>query len=151
MQLGDVTHVTHMHSCLVAAPFPRSLLDAGIKGVWSLRPSWTNSYDSHLVLSFAGETRVLGIGKDDLLHDAVIDGFDARSQTLLAATTLHDEKLQVCCGHWVERGWGGGPQDGVRAGMSCAGLVIGTSKHNWQGCVHTHSHGEGRMEALSLG
>ncbi|KAF6263102.1 mono-functional DNA-alkylating methyl methanesulfonate N-term-domain-containing protein, partial [Scenedesmus sp. NREL 46B-D3] len=67
----------------------------GIKGVWSLRSSWMDAYDSHLVLSFVGETRLLAISEEDVLDEATIAGFDGDSQTLLAATTLHDQLLQV--------------------------------------------------------
>jgi hypothetical protein len=68
---------------------------AGIKGVWSLRSSWMDAYDSHLVLSFVGETRLLAISEEDVLDEASIAGVDGGSQTLLAATTLHDQLLQV--------------------------------------------------------
>ncbi|WIA28317.1 hypothetical protein OEZ86_010868 [Tetradesmus obliquus] len=67
----------------------------GIKGVWSLRASWMDAFDSHLVLSFVGETRLLAISEEDVLDEASIPGFDGDSQTLLAATTLHDQLLQV--------------------------------------------------------
>eukprot|EP00878_Enallax_costatus_P005870 GHUV01006158.1.p1 GENE.GHUV01006158.1~~GHUV01006158.1.p1 ORF type:complete len:800 (+),score=216.97 GHUV01006158.1:186-2585(+) len=67
----------------------------GIKGIWSLRRSWMDAYDSHLVLSFVGETRLLAISEEDVLDEATIEGFDSDSQTLLAATTLHDQLLQV--------------------------------------------------------
>lgn len=65
-----------------------------------------DAYDSHLVLSFVGETRLLAISEEDVLDEAVIPGFDGDSQTLLAATTLHDHLLQVrlVCG-WVGVGW----------------------------------------------
>lgn len=70
-------------------------MTAGIKGVWSLRASWMDAFDSHLVLSFVGETRLLAISEEDVLDEASIPGFDGDSQTLLAATTLHDQLLQV--------------------------------------------------------
>lgn len=60
-----------------------------------------DAFDSHLVLSFVGETRLLAISEEDVLDEAAIPGFDADSQTLLAATTLHDHLLQV--GGWVGR------------------------------------------------
>jgi hypothetical protein len=61
-----------------------------------------DAYDSHLVLSFVGETRLLAISEEDVLDEATIAGFDGDSQTLLAATTRHDQLLQVrrvaaCC------------------------------------------------------
>lgn len=59
-----------------------------------------DAYDSHLVLSFVGETRLLAISEEDVLDEAVIAGFDSDSQTLLAATTLHDQLLQVCSQLW---------------------------------------------------
>jgi hypothetical protein len=54
-----------------------------------------DAFDSHLVLSFVGETRLLAISEEDVLDEAAIEGFDADSQTLLSATTLHDHLLQV--------------------------------------------------------
>jgi DNA damage-binding protein 1 len=54
-----------------------------------------DAYDSHLVLSFVGETRLLAISEEDVLDEATIAGIDGDSQTLLAATTLHDQLLQV--------------------------------------------------------
>ena len=63
-----------------------------------------DAYDSHLVLSFVGETRLLAISEEDVLDEAIIPGFDGDSQTLLAATTLHDHLLQVC---WAAVGSGG--------------------------------------------
>jgi DNA damage-binding protein 1 len=71
---------------------------AGIKGVWSLRKGWMDAYDSHLVLSFVGETRLLAISDEDVLDEATIAGFDSDRQTLLAATTLYDQLLQVGTG-----------------------------------------------------
>lgn len=83
--------------------------------MWSVRSSWLDTYDSHLVLSFVGETRLLAISEEDVLDEAVIPGFDGDSQTLLAATTLHDHLLQVgfVCGAAGVEGsrndvWGGG-------------------------------------------
>lgn len=67
----------------------------GVKGIWSLRRSWMDAYDSHLVLSFVGETRLLAISEEDVLDEATIEGFDSDTQTLLAATTQHDQLLQV--------------------------------------------------------
>lgn len=37
-------------------------------------------YDTYLVLSFVGETRVLGLNEDDELDEADIEGFDAQVQ-----------------------------------------------------------------------
>jgi hypothetical protein len=56
-----------------------------------------DAYDSHLVLSFVGETRCLAISEEDVLDEAPIPGFDGDSQTLLAATSAHDHLLQVWC------------------------------------------------------
>jgi DNA damage-binding protein 1 len=64
--------------------------------MWRLRSGWLDAYDSHLVLSFVGETRLLAISEDDVLDEAVLPGIDGTRQTLLAATTLHDQLLQVC-------------------------------------------------------
>jgi DNA damage-binding protein 1 len=39
-------------------------------------------YDTHLVLSFVSETRILAMNEDDELDEADIDGFDTNSQVM---------------------------------------------------------------------
>ena len=56
---------------------------AGIKGMWSLRASYMDAFDTYLVLAFVGETRVLGINSDDELDEAELPGFNADSQVLM--------------------------------------------------------------------
>lgn len=51
----------------------------GIRGLWSLRGSFEDSFDSFLVLTFVGETRLLAINEDDELEEAEPEGFDADS------------------------------------------------------------------------
>lgn len=53
---------------------------AGIKGAWSLKASSSDAFDKFLVLTFVGETRVLGITDDDELDEAELPGFDADAQ-----------------------------------------------------------------------
>lgn len=67
----------------------------GIKGVWSLRSAFMDAHNAYLVLTFVGETRVLGLNADDELDEAELPGFDADAQTLWCGTLLHDQWLQV--------------------------------------------------------
>lgn len=107
--MTSVCHQTHVKAWDTSSvPVHRSqqmlpcnasyLVYTGIKGIWSLRRSWMDAYDSHLVLSFVGETRLLAISEEDVLDEATIEGFDSDSQTILAAITLHDQLLQVMLG-----------------------------------------------------
>ena len=56
----------------------------GVKGCWSLRKgdAATHPSDTHLVVSFAGETRILAIDDDDELAETEFRGFSANEQTL---------------------------------------------------------------------
>lgn len=55
-------------------------LTTGIRGIWSLKASSMDAYDTYLVLTFVGETRVLAITPDDELDEAELSGFDAEAQ-----------------------------------------------------------------------
>jgi DNA damage-binding protein 1 len=52
----------------------------GIRGLWSLRPSTSDAFDSFMVLTFVGETRLLAMNDEDELEEAEPEGFDADSQ-----------------------------------------------------------------------
>jgi len=54
---------------------------SGIKGVWSIRDSFEDVFDTMLVQSFVGETRILGI-KDEEMDEVNVSGFDGSSLTL---------------------------------------------------------------------
>ena len=64
---------------------------AGIKGIWNLRKSSSDSFDSYLVLAFVGETRILEINTEDELDEAEIEGFDAEQQVHV----LHDSSITL--------------------------------------------------------
>ena len=53
---------------------------SGIRGLWSLRAQFNHDYDSFLVLTFVGETRLLAINEDDELEEGEPEGFDAEAQ-----------------------------------------------------------------------
>jgi hypothetical protein len=59
-----------------------------------------DAYDTHLVLSFVGETRFLALNEDDELDEAEIRGFDATSQVRLCACVptafLSRPRFQPC-------------------------------------------------------
>lgn len=67
----------------------------GIKGIWSLRSTYMDAFDTYLVLTFIGETRILGLNQEDELDEADIPGFDSDNQTLWCGNVLHDQLLQV--------------------------------------------------------
>ena len=48
------------------------------------RSTFMDAYDKFLVLSFVGETRVLGLNDDDELDEADIQGFCSTSQVRLS-------------------------------------------------------------------
>jgi hypothetical protein len=48
-----------------------------------------DAYDKFLVLSFVGETRVLGLNDDDELDEADIQGFSSSSQVRVSSLHAH--------------------------------------------------------------
>jgi DNA damage-binding protein 1 len=66
----------------------------GIKGIWSLRKSFGSQWDSFLVQSFVGETRVLAID-DEEMGEHEIPGFDADVQTLFCGNMAGDVMVQI--------------------------------------------------------
>lgn len=51
----------------------------GVKGLWSLKNSLLDQSDPYLVISFANETRLLGMNIQDELDEVDLDGFDTSS------------------------------------------------------------------------
>ena len=66
------------------------LVSAGIKGIWNLQKSSSDSFDTYLVLAFVGETRILEINAEDELDEAEIEGFDAEQQVHTSLLPAHD-------------------------------------------------------------
>lgn len=69
----------------------------GIKGLWSLRCSTSDVYDTFLVVSFINETRVLAMNMEDELEETEIEGFYAQAQTLFCQNAINDQLVQVEC------------------------------------------------------
>ncbi|KAL5731679.1 DNA damage-binding protein 1a [Ranunculus cassubicifolius] len=67
----------------------------GIKGMWSLRSSTDDPFDTFLVVSFISETRILAMNPDDELEETEIEGFDSGVQTLFCHDAVHNQLLQV--------------------------------------------------------
>ncbi|KAK1280307.1 DNA damage-binding protein 1 [Acorus gramineus] len=67
----------------------------GIKGLWSLRSSTDDIYDTFLVVSFISETRILAMNTDDELEETEIEGFDSQTQTLFCGDAVHNQLVQV--------------------------------------------------------
>ena len=51
-----------------------------MRGIWSLKATSMDAFDTFLVLTFVGETRILAINSDDELDEAEIEGFDSEAQ-----------------------------------------------------------------------
>ncbi|GMH41385.1 hypothetical protein BSKO_09295 [Bryopsis sp. KO-2023] len=67
----------------------------GIKGLWSLKKSISDEFDTFLVLSFVNETRILAVNEEDEVEEATIDGFDGEAQTLHSSNLIGSHMLQV--------------------------------------------------------
>ncbi|KAL9270792.1 DNA damage-binding protein 1-like protein [Drosera capensis] len=67
----------------------------GIKGMWSLRSSTDDVYDTFLVVSFISETRILAMNLEDELEETEIEGFDSQVQTLFCQSAVHNQLVQV--------------------------------------------------------
>ena len=62
--------------------------------MWSLKRSFDSQWDKYLVQAFIGETRILGIDKEEMA-EVEIPGFDAQAQTLHCANVIGDMYVQV--------------------------------------------------------
>ncbi|KAJ7544909.1 hypothetical protein O6H91_09G098400 [Diphasiastrum complanatum] len=67
----------------------------GIKGMWSLRATSMDAFDTFLVVSFISETRILAMNTDDELEETEIAGFDSDAQTLFCHNAVHDQLVQI--------------------------------------------------------
>lgn len=67
----------------------------GIKGIWSLRSSTADIYDTFLVVSFVRETRILAMNSEDELEETEIEGFASDAQSLFCHDAVHDQLVQV--------------------------------------------------------
>ncbi|XWS62379.1 hypothetical protein CRYUN_Cryun06bG0005900 [Craigia yunnanensis] len=67
----------------------------GIKGMWSLRSSTDDPFDTFLVVSFISETRVLAMNLEDELEETEIEGFNSQVQTLFCHDAIYNQLVQV--------------------------------------------------------
>lgn len=67
----------------------------GIKGMWSLRCSTDDPYDTFLVVSFISETRILAMNIEDELEETEIEGFCSQVQTLFCHDAVYNQLVQV--------------------------------------------------------
>ena len=90
MQTADKHINTDKFSCIVGCALTCHTLPAaaGIKGAWSLKATSMDAYDTLLVLTFVGETRVLAINAEDELDEAEVEGFDGDAQVRVVACTI---------------------------------------------------------------
>lgn len=68
----------------------------GIKGMWSLKSSIDEAFDTFLVVSFISETRILAMNIEDELEDTEIEGFLSQVQTLFCHDAVYNQLVQVC-------------------------------------------------------
>lgn len=75
----------------------------GIRGLWSLRNNFEDPFDSLLVLTFVGETRLLAINEEDELEEAELDGFevDAQVRSCMEAKSVVSVTLKTP--HWNDQ------------------------------------------------
>jgi len=74
---------------------------AGMRGIWSLKATSMDAFDTFLVLTFVGETRILGINSEDELDEAEIEGFDSEAQVhgccpCITADSTHQSRAELC-------------------------------------------------------
>lgn len=67
----------------------------GVKGIWSMKKRLSDEFDSYLILTFVGETRVLGMNSEDELDEIDFNGFDTNAGTLWCGNVMHDQYVQV--------------------------------------------------------
>uniref|UniRef100_A0A2N9H817 Cleavage/polyadenylation specificity factor A subunit N-terminal domain-containing protein n=1 Tax=Fagus sylvatica TaxID=28930 RepID=A0A2N9H817_FAGSY len=67
----------------------------GIKGMWSLRSSTDDPFDTFLVVSFISETRILAMNLEDELEETEIEGFCSQVQTLFCHDAVYNQLVQV--------------------------------------------------------
>ncbi|GMI74364.1 damaged DNA binding protein 1A [Hibiscus trionum] len=67
----------------------------GIKGMWSLRSSTDDPFDTFLVVSFISETRILAMNLEDELEETEIEGFNSQVQTLFCHDAAYNQLVQV--------------------------------------------------------
>ena len=53
---------------------------SGVRGLWALRAHAMDAFDTFLVLTFVGETRLLALNAEDELDEAELAAFDANAQ-----------------------------------------------------------------------
>ncbi|XP_062160376.1 DNA damage-binding protein 1-like isoform X2 [Alnus glutinosa] len=66
-----------------------------ITGMWSLRSSTDDPFDTFLVVSFISETRILAMNLEDVLEETEIDGFFSQVQTLFCHDAVYNQLVQV--------------------------------------------------------
>ncbi|KAG2276307.1 hypothetical protein Bca52824_058862 [Brassica carinata] len=67
----------------------------GIKGMWSLKSSVDEAFDTFLVVSFISETRILAMNLEDELEETEIEGFLSQVQTLFCHDAVYNQLVQV--------------------------------------------------------
>lgn len=68
---------------------------SGVKGIWTLRPSFHEQHDDVLIISFVHQTRLLQLKGTAMTELDTYSGIDVNSRTLVAANVFNDMVVQV--------------------------------------------------------
>ncbi|KAI8386817.1 mono-functional DNA-alkylating methyl methanesulfonate N-term-domain-containing protein [Blakeslea trispora] len=68
---------------------------SGVKGVWALRPSFQETFDDMLVLSFVDQTRLLALRGNGMTQLESHSAIDLHARTLTASNVMNDMLIQV--------------------------------------------------------
>jgi DNA damage-binding protein 1 len=68
---------------------------SGVKGIWTLRPSFDEKHDDVLIISFVNQTRLLQLRGNAMTKLDFYSGIDVNSRTLVAANVWNDMVIQV--------------------------------------------------------
>ncbi|KAK7272651.1 hypothetical protein RJT34_29386 [Clitoria ternatea] len=66
----------------------------GIKGMWSLRSSTDDPFDTFLV-EFISETRISAMNLENELEETEVEGFCSQVQTIFCHDAVHNQLVQV--------------------------------------------------------
>ncbi|PNT71609.1 hypothetical protein BRADI_2g32134v3, partial [Brachypodium distachyon] len=67
----------------------------GMKGLWSMKSSLNDPYDTFLVVTFINETHFFAMNMENELEEVDIKGFDSETQTLACGSAIHNQLIQV--------------------------------------------------------
>ncbi|TXG48061.1 hypothetical protein EZV62_027355 [Acer yangbiense] len=72
----------------------------GINGMWSLRSSTVDLFDTFLVVSFIRETRILAMNFGDVMKETKIQGFCSKAETLFCHDVVYNSTTREMRYEW---------------------------------------------------